>query len=454
MSSTTACATPDSRSLAPFILKRLAQFEAETVRADRSAHSIVLGSPPGAGDLDLRSNDYLAVGRHPAVLEAQVRELRRSGNHQMMSAVFLTPDNPQAELEDRFAGFVRAGSTVMFQSGYQANAGLMQTIAEAGTPVYLDRIAHASLYRGALTAGADVRPFRHNDVEHLKRQVKTYGPGIVAIDSVYSTDGSLAPIADILGVAEDLGCALVVDESHSLGTHGPCGAGLVAALGLEQRVHFRTASLAKAFCGRAGLVACPSQFAHYLRFASFPTIFSSAILPHELAAFAKTLEIVQRDDWRRAKLHRNAAWLRAGLDGLGYNVSASGSQIVSLEAGTEQRIVQLADALQSRGVFGAPFFAPATAKNRACIRLSVHAGLEEAELRRILEVCSEIRDEVGLSDWGSTRRICRARVRAGRLLDADASGNVNAPTVGGDPIRSGCRERLARPGFRASGLAA
>lgn len=409
-----------SDELAPFVWKRLAKFRAETIRSDRTAHSIVLGSPPGVGDLNLRSNDYLAVGQHPAVTEAQVQELRRSGNHQMMSAVFLTPDNAQAELEGRFSAFVRSGASVIFQSGYQANTALIQTMAQSGTPVYVDQMAHASLYQGVLAAGADLHVFRHNDVEHLRRQVLAHGAGVIAIDSVYSTDGSLAPIAEVLAVAEDLGAELVVDESHSLGTHGPGGAGLVVDLGLERRIRFRTASLAKALCGRAGLVACPSSYAHYLRFAAFPSIFSSAILPHELAALAKTLEIVRREDWRRAKLHRNADALRIGLARLGYNVSASESQIISLEAGTEPRIVRLADALQSRGVFGAPFFAPATAKNRACIRLSVHAALAEADIAKVLSVCDEIRHEVCLSDWGSTRRLQGAKRRTDHVENAKA----------------------------------
>jgi CAI-1 autoinducer synthase len=400
-----------TRSVPPFpafINQRVARFQSDRFRADESALLPVLGLKPGPGDLDLKSNDYLALGRQPNVVEAQIQELRNSGSEQMMSAFFLNRESAQWEFEQGLADLLRSESSVLFQSGYQANTGLLQTIAEAGTPVYLDQMAHASLYQGVMAAGADMRPFRHNDVEHLRRQIRAYGPGVVCIDSVYSTNGSLAPICDVLEAAEDLDCALVVDESHSLGTHGPSGAGLVVELGLQDRVHFRTSSLAKAFCGRAGLVACSRRFAHYLRLASLPNIFSSCVLPHELAALSKTLELIRRDDWRRQRLHRSADRLRAGLDALGYNVSASASQIIALEAGTEEKMVQVVLALQARGVFGAAFFAPATAKNRACVRLSLHAGLEEPGLRRILTACADIRDEVGLEHWASTRRKCRS----------------------------------------------
>ena len=424
--------------LPQFIVDRVAQFQSDRFRADGKAHALVIGPPPGAGDIDLKSNDYLAIGRHPAVVAAQVGELKASGSQQMMSAFFLNRDSAQWDLERGFAELLGAAATVLFQSGYLANTGLLQTIADATIPVYPDQLAHASLYQGALVAGAPIRPFRHNDAEHLQRQIRTHGPGVIVIDSVYSTDGSLAPIADVLEVAETMGCALLVDESHSLGTHGPGGAGLVVGLGLAQRVHFRTASLAKACCGRAGIVACPQRFADYLRFASFPNIFSSSVLPHELAALAKTLELIRRDDWRRERLHANADWLRGHLDELGYNVSASGSQIIALEAGPEENAVRLALALQAKGVFGAIFFSPATPKNRACLRLSVHAGLAPGDLERTVAACAAVRDEVGMAEWASTRRKHRPEARRRRVLRTAAGSHGVLP----DSLAGAPRQRV------------
>jgi CAI-1 autoinducer synthase len=210
----------------------------------------------------------------------------------------------------------------------------------------------------------------------------------------------------------------VVDESHSLGTHGPAGSGLVVELGLEDRVQFRTASLAKAFCGRGGVVACSERFAEYLTYEAYPNIFSSAVLPYEFAAFAKTLEIIRRDEWRRQRLHRNAQRVRQSLDRLGYNVDASASQIIALEAGTEQQTIVLRDALEARNLFGAPFCAPATPRNRACIRLSLHSDLSADALDRIAVVCGEIRDEVGMADWPSTRRKARAQPQSAERMAA------------------------------------
>ena len=167
-----------------------------------------------------------------------------------MSAVFLQQDSPQHLLESKFARLLGSEDAIVTQSGWIANVGLVQTLAGPGVPVYLDMQAHASLWEGVLAAGATPVVFRHNDVEHLARQLGRHGPGVIAVDAVYSTNGSVAPLPELADIAGDTGCVLIVDESHSLGTHGPRGAGLVAALGLQDNVHFRTASLAKAFAGR------------------------------------------------------------------------------------------------------------------------------------------------------------------------------------------------------------
>lgn len=122
-------------------------------------------------------------------------------------------------------------SCLLAQSGWAANIGLLQTICAEGVPVYIDFFAHMSLWEGAKIAGADIHPFMHNNTNHLRKQIARYGKGIILVDSVYSTIGTLAPLETICDIAQTSECALVVDESHSLGTHGPQGAGLVKQLG-------------------------------------------------------------------------------------------------------------------------------------------------------------------------------------------------------------------------------
>ena len=246
--------------------------------------------------------------------------------------------------------------------------------------------------------------FRHNDPQSLDRMLAQHGPGLVAVDALYSTDGDIAPLDELVEVCERHGAALIVDETHSFGTQGPNGAGLVVAAGLAERVHFRTVGLSKAVASRGGLVVSSRRNIEYFRYEALPTIFSTSVMQHEVAGFDAVLDIFEKEDWRRDKLHANHAYLKQGLDALGYNMSASKSQIIGLEAGDIRQTTALRDALEKRGVFGAIFFPPATPDKRCIIRFTVNCGLSRRELDRIIEVCDEIRAEVGMAEWRSTKR--------------------------------------------------
>ncbi|NYH19183.1 alpha-hydroxyketone-type quorum-sensing autoinducer synthase [Paraburkholderia bryophila] len=392
-------------ALPDFVTSRVERYFHERVQHTWGGGHIMRGRIPGPDALHLSSNDYLAIARHPDIIGRMADTLYADGSGLLMSAIFLHGECPLLQFESRLATYMGAESGVLCQSGYAANTGLIQSIASAQTPVYVDMMAHMSLWEGVRSAGAVPIAFRHNDAVHLEQQIARHGQGVVLVDSVYSTNGSVCPLAEFAEVCERQGCVFVVDESHSLGTHGPRGAGLVVELGLESRVAFRTASLAKAFAGRAGFITCPADFQEYFKFESNPAIFSSTLLPHEISGLDATLSVIEASDERRTRLASNAAWLRDRLTELGYNLNGSESQIIALEAGTEQRTIVLRDALESRGIFGSVFCAPATARNRALIRLSTHAALTDAEIEKIVTVCRDIRDEVELNKWSSTRRL-------------------------------------------------
>ncbi len=390
-----------------FVALRVAKYYRERVQNTWHGGHIMRGRVPGPDALHLSSNDYLSIARHPKIQTAMLESIQRDGNGLLMSGIFLHGACPQLQFEARLARFMQAEAGILCQSGFSANVGLLQAIANKHTPVYVDMMAHMSLWEGIKSAGAKAVTIFHNDLEHLERQILRYGPGVVVVDTVYSTTGCVAPLKGILEICEAQGCVLVADESHSLGTHGPNGEGLVVELGLAERVHFRTASLAKAFAGRAGFITSSNLFQEYFKFEANPAIFSSTLLPNEVMGLAATLDVIIQEAWRRDMLHANAAYLRMQLDALGYNLNDSETQIVSLESGTEQQTIVLRDALEARGIFGSVFCAPATPKNRALMRFSVNAGLTVSELERIVDVCRDIRDEVHLADWPSTRRKLR-----------------------------------------------
>jgi CAI-1 autoinducer synthase len=401
---------PSTIGMPAFVARRMDEHYIERVGILLGGEHMHVWKPSGADAIMLAGNDYLCIAREPAIIQAQVRCLQADQDQPLMSSVFLQEGSAQHRLESKFAAFMGAEDGVLTQSGWAANVGLLQSIAEPGIPVYLDMLAHASLWEGVLSAQAQPVPFLHNDVEHLQRQVKKHGRGVIVVDSLYSTNGSLAPLAEVVALAEDSGSILIVDESHSLGTHGPHGAGIVAELGLSDRVHFRTASLAKAFAGRAGFITCSRKFKGYFLSAARPAIFSSCLLNHELAWFDAALDFIRAADTRRVALHRNAWRVREGLLKLGYGVGDGSEQIIALEAGVEPMTLKLRKSLEARGIYGAVFCAPATAKNRSLVRLTLNSGMKPAQIARLIDACADMRGEVDLESWSSTQRKHRLRL--------------------------------------------
>lgn len=390
-----------------FLRAKIDRHDHERGETWRPENHIMRGSTPKPGDILLVSNDYLDLANRAEVRQAQIDTLETSDNTVVMSAVFLHGDTAQNRFEERMAEWMGMHSTLLCQSGYAANVGLIQAISDNDKPVYIDMMAHASLWQGIQAAGMKPRPFRHNSPSHLLNVIERHGPGIVVIDSVYSTNGSVAPIREIVEIADQAGCVIIVDESHSLGTHGPRGSGMVAEYGLQSKVHFVTASLAKTFAGRAGLIACSQRLREFIKYCSFPAIFSSALLPPDIAALDKTLDLIIAADLPRRRLFENADYLRGHLAALGYNVEISKAQIIALEAGPEARTMVLRDALEANGVFGSVFCAPATATNRSLIRLSLNAGTTREQLNHVIRVCRDIREQVDLANWPSTKRLAR-----------------------------------------------
>lgn len=395
---------PAGLRMPAFVTRRMDEHHVNRIEQLMGGEHVHVWKRQGPGAVMLAGNDYLCLANEPALLQAQVRALQGSDGQNLMSAVYLQAGSRQHRLEAKFADFMGAQETVLAQSGWAANVGLMHSIAEPGVPVYLDIMAHASLWDGVQLGGARAVPFLHNNMDHLQRQLNKHGAGVIVVDALYSTDGSLAPLHEVVALAEKTGSVLVVDESHSLGTHGPRGAGLVIAAGLEDRVHFRTASLAKAFAGRAGIITCSSRFKGYFLSASRPAIFSSCLLNHELAWFDAAIDFVEQADARRAGLRRITEEVRTGLGRLGYCVDEGSEQIVALEVGTEPKTLVLRKALENRGIQGAVFCAPATPKNRALVRLTLNSGLTKREIAKLLGACAEMREEVDLENWTSTVR--------------------------------------------------
>jgi len=375
----------------------------------RTGGHFIEGRSPAEGDIQLVSNDYLSIAGHPDIRGARIEALEQSENEMLRSGVFRFGEDSQCVFEEQMADWLSAESTLLSQSGWSANVGLIQSIATPDVPVYLDMFAHMSLWEGAKSAGATPRPFRHNNPGSLEKLVQKYGKGVILVDSIYSTSGTICPLNDMVDIAERYGCILVVDESHSLGVIGEQGAGMVSDLGLADRVAFRTASLSKGFAGRGGIIVGSKRHVEYVKYESFPSIFSSGVHDYDIAGFIAALAVIKKENFRREKLRDNSDFLRQRLDKMGFDMSVSQAQIMSLVPGPECETIRLRDALEARGVFGSPFCAPATPKNRSLVRFSLNASVTQASLEKVAEVCEEIRDVVQADQWLSTTKKSRTR---------------------------------------------
>ena len=372
-------------------------------RSKRFGRHILQGRTPGPGSVDLTSNDYLALSDDPRIIRAHSEYLAARGRGAMRSDVFRHGSGILRRFEENMAQWTGMADAVLTQSGWKANVGLIQALGGPDVTVYLDMQAHMSLWEGARSGGSRVRPFKHNDPGSLEKMLKRHGPGIVGVDSLYSTEGSLCPLADISELAGRFGALLVVDESHSIGIFGPAGAGLVAELGLTEQVSFITASLSKAFAGRGGIILGSSRHLEYFRYTSLPAIFSSALRASEAAAFAATLDVIRHTDGKRSALENKADYLRTKLLDLGFNLAHSESHIMALQPGDEELTLEVREALEERDVFGSIFCWPATGRGRALIRFSLHSDLPLHDLDRVVDACEDLRREFRLSRWRGHR---------------------------------------------------
>lgn len=364
---------------------------------------ILHGKNPNQNSIMVDNNDYLSIFGHPEILKAQVDCLLNSKQSSIQSGVLVLENHPKTLLEKNLANWVGKEDAMIMQSGYTANVGLLQSIAKQNTPIYVDSNAHASLWEGVHSARAKTVLFKHNDVNYLERQIKNNGSGIVVVDSVYSTTGVICNLLEIIEVCEKYNCMIVVDESHTLGTHGFQGSGLCQMLGVTDRVHFITASLAKTMAGRAGFFTIPKALKYHIMSSSFPFIFSSCLLNHEIAALDKTIEVLKKSDNKRDRLFEITKKVRKSLIDFDYPIIGT-EQIIALESGTEEKTDLLRNTMEENNIFGAVFGPPATSKNRAMVRITLNSGLSDDQVNKVIETMLNIKDKVQPYNWASYNR--------------------------------------------------
>ena len=311
----------------------------------------------------LCSNNYLGLADHPRVREAAADAAMRWGVGAGASRLVSGTMRIHGKLERRLAEFKHAGSALLYGSGYLANVGVVSALAGRGEVVFSDELNHASIIDGCRLSQAETFVYRHNDVDHLAWALeRASGRGaLIVTDSVFSMDGDVAPLAELVELARRHRVRLVVDEAHGVGCLGPGGRGAVHEAGLEHEVDVVVGTLGKALGGYGAYVTCDADVARYLVNRSRPFIFSTAPPPPAVAAALAALELLAEEPRRVERLAQNGAALRDELAREGFDVSASTTQIVPLVIGEADDAMRICELAIESGVFAQAIRPPTVA---------------------------------------------------------------------------------------------
>lgn len=344
-----------------------------------------LAAEDGRPLLNLASNDYLALARHPDVIAAARRALYDYGAGATASRMVTGTLPCHTILEERLASHRGYPAALLFSSGYAANLGVLTSLARRGDHVFADRLIHASLIDAARLCGAGLHRFRHNDATHLAEllaQAPARGRRIVAVESVFSMDGDLAPLDDLAAVADRYDALLVVDEAHAEGVFGPGGRGRVAEAGLQDKVNLCVATLSKALGSAGGFVACSEPMRTHLLHRARSFIYSTATPPAAMGAALGALNVLARDPGRGAEVLARAYLFRQRLAAAGLETLRSQSQIVPVLLGDAERTMAVAARLEEGGILAAAIRPPSVPPGTARLRFSITYGHAPEELER------------------------------------------------------------------------
>jgi 8-amino-7-oxononanoate synthase len=372
----------------------------------------------------LCSNNYLGLADHPRVREAAAEAAMRYGAGSGASRLVSGNMTIHRRLEEHLSGFEGSDVCLLFGSGYLANMGVVSALAREGDVVFSDALNHASIVDGCRLARAETFIYRHLDVDHLEWGLhRAEGRGsLIVTDGVFSMDGDVAPLPEIVDLAQRHDARVMVDEAHGTGVLGPGGRGAVAAAGLEHEVDLIVGTLGKTLGSYGAYVCCDQQMAKYLINTARTLIFSTALPPPAVAAAMAALELLREQPRRVEKLQRNGAVLREALGESGMPVPAGDTPIVPLVVGDPTDAVRASERALESGVFAQAIRPPTVPAGSSRLRLAVMASHTRSELREAagvlaMAVPDAARDAAALELAERERELGRPRVFDG-LRDA------------------------------------
>ncbi|HEY2631574.1 MAG TPA: 8-amino-7-oxononanoate synthase [Solirubrobacteraceae bacterium] len=347
----------------------------------------------------LCSNNYLGLAHHPLVREAAAGAAMELGAGAGASRLVSGTMTIHARLEQRLAAFEGSEGCLLFGSGYLANLGVIGALAGPGDVVFSDQLNHASIIDGCRASRAEVVVYRHLDIHHLERCLRNYsgeGHRVIITDSVFSMDGDIAPLVEIVSLARAYNARVVVDEAHATGALGDGGRGAVTQAGLQGEVDVLVGTLGKAFGSYGAYVCANQEMTDYLLNTARPLIFSTAPSPPSVAGALAALDLLEGDPRFVTRLHDTARALRRGLVEAGFAIAEGDMHIVPLVVGDSNDAVNMCKAALERGVFAQAIRPPTVPDGTARLRLAAMASHSAEELREGAKALADAARAVGL----------------------------------------------------------
>jgi len=345
------------------------------------------------------SNNYLGLTSHPKVKEAALEAVKKYGSGCTGSRFLNGTLDIHEELEQRLAKFMRKEAAQVFSTGFLTNLGTIATIVNRRDNVIADRSDHASIVDACRLSFGNVIKFKHNDMTDLKRVLSSCNDDagkLIVVDGVFSMEGDIANLPEIVNLAKQYRARVMVDDAHSIGVLGANGRGTAEHFNLESQVDIVMGTFSKSFASLGGFIAAGERVINYIKHFSRALIFSASPPPAAVAACLAALDIIEQEPERRERLWQITKKMHRGFKALGFNIGNSQTPIIPIYIGDDIKTFQFWKMLSDEGIFTNPAISPAVSAGSQLIRTSYTATHTDEQLNRVLEAFEKVGKKMGV----------------------------------------------------------
>lgn len=344
------------------------------------------------------SNNYLGLTTHPKVRAAAIDAIERYGTSCTGSRFLNGNMTLHEKLEEELADWVGKEASLVFSTGMQVNLGTISSIVGHGEIVILDKDDHASIVDGAFLSGGKIERYRHNDMDHLRRVLESLPvstPKLLVVDGLFSMEGDIAPLPEMVPLCKEFGVRLMVDDAHAMGVLGG-GRGTAAHFGMTDDVDLIMSTFSKSFASLGGFIAGETDVIEYIQHHARSLIFSASIPPANAATALAALEVMREEPERIERINEIAEKMRVEYHRLGFDTGHSVTPVIPIVIGEDELTFMTWKLLFENGVFVNPVISPAVAPGRQLLRTSYMATHTDEQLDKVLTVFEKIGKQLGL----------------------------------------------------------